>query len=208
MRDAANIRDLVTLQPDYVGFIFYKPSKRYIGEDFDEKIMGIVPENIRKVGVFVNESLDKVLELARKYQLDYVQLHGNENIEYCEQLKNNKVGVIKAFSISNSADLKEVTNYQDCCDYVLFDTKVEGYGGGGRKFDWSIVHEYKGIKPFFLSGGIDENDAQTIKKIEHPYLFAIDINSRFETAPALKNILKISNFIGSLNDNATSINRS
>jgi phosphoribosylanthranilate isomerase len=200
MRDASNIKELIVLQPDYIGFIFYRQSSRYIGENFDQKISAMVPENIKKVGVFVNEIQENVLNMVRQYNLNFVQLHGNENVEYCRQLVNNKVRVIKSFSISDQTDLIKTSGYMDCCDFFLFDTKVIGYGGSGQKFNWSILNEYKGNKPFFLSGGIDENDVEKIKNINHPFIYAVDINSRFESSPALKDIFKINNFIRNLNN--------
>jgi phosphoribosylanthranilate isomerase len=198
MRDAKNIIEIVTLRPDYMGFIFYPRSKRYIGEQFDENLTAFVPDYIRKVGVFVNENKDKVLELRQRYNLDFVQLHGSETVDYCEFLVKNNVGVIKSFAISQQTDLRVITGYEDCCDFLLFDAKVKEYGGSGKKFEWSILQEYKGNKPFFLSGGIDENDVETISKMDHSKLYGIDINSRFEISPGLKDLHKIHKFISKL----------
>jgi len=197
MRDTENLSSLLALKPDFVGFIFYHKSKRFV-TNFPKVNF---PEGIKKVGVFVNESIEEVLRLVDKYQLDFVQLHGEESFEYCEKLKKqhfvakaNSLEIIKAFSIDEEFDFSKTTKYCSCCNYLLFDTKGKDYGGNGVKFNWEVLQKYEGKTPFLLSGGISKTDAEEIKKIKHPAFKGIDINSGFEIEPALKDINEIKEF--------------
>lgn len=142
-----NISDVVALQPDYIGFIFYSKSPRYVGNNFE--MLLINNSTPKKVGVFVNETLDFVHNIFLKYQLDYVQLHGNESPEYCEELMRKKVKVIKAFEMDESFDFGRLKKYESFTDYFLFDTKTKLYGGSGKSFDWRILNKYSLDKSTF-----------------------------------------------------------
>ena len=172
---------------DMIGLNFYEHSPRYINSPIS------IPNGMQTVGVFVNETLSDVIEKIKEYNLDYVQCHGNESIEYCESLKPY-AKVIKAVSVQDSINTKSI----DSLDMLLFDTKTKDYGGSGRKFDWSLIDSYKGDTPFLLAGGIGPDDAEEIAKIKHPKLLGVDINSQFEIEPGLKDISKIKKFISEI----------
>lgn len=193
MRDADNISELIKLKPDYMGFIFYAKSKRFISSFPEVEI----PSEIKKVGVFVNEDVDTVIEIVEENNLETIQLHGNESPEYCEELKVlmiRDVEIFKAFSVDDDFDFSKTEPYQKVCDYLLFDTKGKEYGGNGVKFNWQVLDNYNGTTPFLLSGGISRVDASEIKNISHKAFAGIDINSGFEIEPALKNITNIKEF--------------
>jgi len=203
MRDAENISELVKLKPDYVGFIFYGKSKRFVTNFPEIKI----PSEIKKVGVFVNESIDAVIEIVIKNKLEAVQLHGNESSEYCVELQKchlecsrkisselHSIEIFKAFSVDDDFDFSKTDGYQKVCDFFLFDTKGKEYGGNGVKFNWQVLDNYKGETPFLLSGGISKVDASEIKEISHKAFAGVDINSGFEIEPALKNIANVKEF--------------
>jgi len=207
MRDKENIERLIALKPDFVGFIFYDKSKRFV-TDFPKVDF---PKEIKKVGVFVNESIEEVLSIVVKYQLDCVQLHGEESPEYCEKLHNShlersrkinsdsvKLGIIKAFSVDENFDFNTTKQYENCCSYFLFDTKGNDYGGNGIKFNWEMLQKYKGSIPFLLSGGISAKDVDEIKKISQPKFMGVDVNSGFEIKPGLKDIEKLKEFKSNL----------
>ena len=194
MRDPQNIQDLGTVQPDFVGFIFYPKSPRYVGEEWDESIAKSIPSSIKKIGVFVNESVEKINLLASKYQLDGIQLHGSETPEICQTIKDKNLLVLKAFSVDESFDFELIKKYESFCDYFLFDTKTSQHGGSGVKFDWKKLYEYTSSIPFFLSGGIMEEDVNEIKSLNIKGLYSVDINSKFEIEPALKDIKMVERF--------------
>jgi len=198
MRNPSNIDDLVKLKPDYIGFIFYPKSKRFIGEQIPDEIQSLIPVYIQKVGVFVDEPFDNLLEKFKNNKLDMIQLHGSELPGYCERLKKLDIPVIKVFSIDNTFDFETVKSYDPFCDYYLFDTASEFRGGSGLKFDWKKLEQYKDDKPFFLSGGIKSTDVEEIKQITHNELYAIDVNSGFEIEPGVKDIPKLKSFIEEL----------
>jgi len=198
MRDPSNIEDLVKLKPDYIGFIFYPKSKRFFGELIPDKIHSLIPDYIQKIGVFVDEPIDILVEKIEKNKLDMVQLHGSELPDYCEKLKKLDIRVIKAFNINSSFDFDIVNPYNPVCDYYLFDTASDLRGGSGKKFDWNKLVQFKEEKPFFLSGGIQSTDTDQLKKIIHNKLFAIDVNSGFEIEPGVKDVLKLKSFIDTL----------
>lgn len=183
-----NIEDVVRLEPDYAGFIFYKKSPRYVGENFN---MPVLNDGIKKVGVFVNESLEKILGLVEKHELNFVQLHGNESPELCSELKSRGIGTIKAFPIGEKIDFRELERYEAVADYYLFDTKTSAYGGSGRTFDWNLLKNYEMEKPFFLSGGISLENVNELVNIDLSKVHALDVNSRFEIKPGLKDIGKL-----------------
>lgn len=192
MRDADNIRAVEQLNIDFMGFIFWLKSSRFVSEH-----PAYLPTNCKRVGVFVNETIEQVCRIADEYGLDYIQLHGNESPTYINQLKGS-FSIIKAFNIANPTDLEQTKAYEGIVDTFLFDTKGKSVGGNGEKFDWDVLKVYKGETPFLLSGGIGPDDASCIKTFHHPNCIGIDLNSRFEIAPGLKDISKLKTFINSL----------
>ena len=191
MRETENIRQLLALQPDYMGFIFYEKSSRFVGDKLDEKLLKSFPFTTRKVGVFVNATAAYILEMYKKYELNYVQLHGEELPDFCKNLKHKGVNIIKAFSVDKDFSFGKLQNYKPYCDFFLFDTKGEQRGGNGTTFDWSILNKYDNEKPFFLAGGIDLNNAQNSLEIRGLKIHSLDVNSKFEISPALKDIGKL-----------------
>ena len=188
MRDAANIRQLEALGIDWMGMIFWPKSKRYVSMP-----PVYLPQHMRKVGVFVDASLDAIRQHVEDYHLDIVQLHGQESPETLKALK--PLTLIKAFNIATPEDLQKTEPYEGLADYFLFDTKGESVGGNGEKFDWSVLDNYQGKTPFLLSGGIGSEDAEVVKTFHHPKCIGIDLNSRFETEPGLKDITKLKQFL-------------
>lgn len=190
MRDSDNITALSEVQPDFIGFIFHEKSSRNISKT----VLTNTPENIARVGVFVNESEKFITSKIKQYHLDYIQLHGTESPEFCTKIKNLGVGIIKAFNLFESFDFSSLSNYEQQCDYLLFDAFGKQAGGNGITFNWELLSKYKGKTPFLLSGGINETMVDEIKNITHQKFIGIDINSGFETKPALKDIDKIKCF--------------
>lgn len=200
MRDPSNIGELVKLAPDFIGFIFYSKSKRYIGATISKEILNLIPDSIKKVGVFVDEPFESLVAKFEQNSLDYVQLHGDEDSPYCEQLMERAIPVIKVFRISPDFDFGIVATFENSCNYFLFDTAGVQQGGTGLKFDWDKLNHYIGDKPFFLSGGIQLSDVKAIKELPQRNLFAIDVNSGFETEPAIKDISKLALLIAQLRE--------
>ena len=191
MLDSANILSLLALKPDFIGFIFYEESKRYVGSDLDVNSINEIPSTTQKVGVFVDSPEKEVLEIVAKYKLDYIQLHGNESIEYCKNIKSKGIKIIKAISITNAFDFGNLEIFEGIIDFFLFDTATPQKGGSGIVFDWSILERYVGPIPFFLAGGIDEFNIIEAKKLKHKQLYALDLNSKFEIEPGIKDIDKL-----------------
>ncbi len=187
MKYPDNMLEVGTLLPDYMGFIFWEKSARF----FDGSIPTL-PDSIKKVGVFVNENIENILDKIEKYNLQAVQLHGKESVEFCLNLKTqlaSSIEIIKVFSVADDFDFAALAPFENVCDYFLFDTKGKLPGGNGTTFDWKVLEKYPSKKPFFLSGGIglDEMDAvNEILKTNLP-VYAIDVNSKFEIEPGLKN---------------------
>ncbi len=194
MKFPENIKAVAAFKPDFLGFIFYPKSPRY-ADVLDVEVLNALPKTIKKIGVFVNENLENILTFCVKYQLDGVQLHGTELVEMCRELKNAGYIVIKAFPIADAYNFAPTKNYEGACDYYLFDTKTDAFGGSGLKFNWEILDEYSGETPFLLSGGIAFDDAEAILKIEHPRFAGIDLNSKFEVKPGLKNVSLLNGFL-------------
>ena len=197
MKFPENILAVAALRPDFMGFIFYPKSPRY-AEPLDINTLNSLPKSIKKIGVFVNEELENILTIVFKYNLDGVQLHGSENVEICRKLKDTGLLVLKAFPITDAYNFNVTKAYEGSCNFFLFDTKTEAYGGSGLKFDWSMLAEYTGETPFLLSGGIAADDAEAILKIEHPKFAGIDLNSKFEISPGFKNVKLINKFLQAL----------
>jgi len=195
------LQQLEALNIDYAGLIFYKDSPRYMGDKITGKQVKDADFDIKKVGVFVNPGYSELLDAIDEYGLDMVQLHGDETPEMCEEL-SGEVEVIKAFRIeTGTTNIDElVSAYDAVCDFYLFDTAglKESFGGTGQQFEWSILKKAKIEKPFFLSGGIGPEDAQKIKAFKHPDFFAIDVNSKFELSPGLKDMAAILKFLQAL----------
>lgn len=184
------LQQLDGLDIDFAGLIFYKESPRYIGDKLSKKEVKNADFDLKKVGVFVNPEMIDVLDAIDDYGLDAVQLHGDESAGICEDL-SSEVEVIKAFRVTDGTDIdKMVAPYDAVCDYYLFDTGglKESFGGTGQQFDWSILTRAKIEKPFFLSGGIGPDDAPKVKAFKHPDFFGVDINSRFEKEPGVKDM--------------------
>ena len=196
MKYPDNIQELIALKPDFIGFIFYPKSPRYVNEMDDDFIMRI-PISIHKVGVFVNESLEKILELSNKYGLEYIQLHGDEDLAFANALKERGLKIIKVFRVMDTIPFF-AKNYEGIADYFLFDTASVNYGGSGRHFDWNILRNYNLQVPFLLSGGVQLEDIPKIKEMDIEQLVGVDVNSRFEVEPALKNIEMLKNLKAAL----------
>ena len=198
LRDPENIREIAALQPDFMGFIFYPNSPRYVGQ-LDAGSLTSLPTSIKKTGVFVNENLENILTAISKYNLDAVQLHGADNKKLCRKIRQEaKTMVIKVFPIMDASNFRVTGDYEDVADYFLFDTKTDLYGGSGQKFNWNILQEYTGNKSFLLSGGIGADDVKALRAIEHPLLAGVDLNSKFELKPGLKNVALLKQFIDEL----------
>lgn len=180
-----NIEEVASLHPDYVGFIFYPKSPRYVGEDFE---MPELDAGIQKVGVFVNEPVERVLKVVQKYSLDFAQLHGSESPEDCEVIKNAGVGVLKAFQMDENFEFSLLEKYNTSVDYYLFDTRTLSFGGSGKSFDWQILKKCTNDKQYFLSGGISLDNLNGLSEIDLSKVHALDVNSKFEVNPGLKNL--------------------
>ncbi|MDD6529377.1 MAG: phosphoribosylanthranilate isomerase [Prevotella copri] len=207
MRDADNIRDISALGVDMIGLIFYPPSPRYV-QQFSSGA-GIIPDYAPdmgktplRVGVFVDDMPQNIVTRVYNYKLDYIQLHGNEPRETLENLRATidpdikpKIKIIKAISVSSAEDIKKYKEYVGAADLFLFDTKCKTVGGSGELFDWQVLQAYDGDVPFLLSGGIGPDDAERIKNFHHPKCIGIDLNSKFEIEPALKDVEKLKQFL-------------
>ena len=179
-----------------VGLNFYAPSVRFILPDTDERIFDAFNDDVKRVGVFVNEDFDHILTLSSKYKLDYIQLHGDEDESFCKKISVH-LPVIKVFRVDDSFDFSETEEFHSA-EMFLFDTKTKKYGGSGKQFDWSILDNYKGQKPFLLSGGIGPGDEESILGINHIKFAGIDINSKFESSPGVKDETLILPFLKQL----------
>lgn len=195
MQNPLNVKEIGETMPDFIGFIFYAGSPRYVGEEPDRSLFQNVPLLIKKTGVFVNEDNLKILDISMRTGLDMIQLHGNESPVTCMQLKSSGLTLIKAFNIGSDFSFESLKPYMAVCDYFLFDVKGKKPGGSGKKFNWEKLNDYSLDKPFFLSGGIGPEDAGLIKFIGNRGLYAVDINSRFETSPAMKDVDMVKKFI-------------
>lgn len=196
MREKENILELSSVHPDFVGLIFYDKSKRYAGLTDPKNI--VIPNGIKKVGVFINSTNEEILKIIEQYALDLIQLHGDETPDQCKSLQKAGIKIIKAFSVDENFDFKKLDSYESFVDYFLFDTKGKEYGGNGITFNWEVLSHYKLNIPFFLSGGIDLQHVEKIKNLKHTQFFALDLNSRFELEPGLKDVNKIKYFIENL----------
>lgn len=190
MKYAENIRALDKLKPDMTGFIFHSSSPR-----FADSVPEYMPSSSLRVGVFVNSETDYILYKVREFSLNLVQLHGNESPEQCRAIRSKGIDIIKTFSLKTDNADTITAPYDDLCRYYLFDTPCAAYGGSGKTFDWTLTQSYHGKTPFLLSGGIRPESLEQISSFRHPFFAGIDINSGFETAPGLKDIEAIAEFI-------------
>lgn len=189
MRDVSNVRALEALDISWMGMIFFQKSNRHVVNPVPKE-----NKDMQRIGVFVNASSQYIDRKIKMHDLAGIQLHGEETGEDCQKIKEKGLITIKAFSVDESFDFAKVESYHDVCDYFLFDTKGKTHGGTGVRFDWSLLKKYQGPTPFLLSGGIGPEHAEEIKGFNHHYMHGIDINSRFEIKPALKNIEAIKRF--------------
>jgi len=201
-----NIKPITQLEIDWMGFIFYPKSQRFMGKNqaLKEFLRSDEGQQIpqKRVGVFVNATHDQLFRTVEEYQLDYVQLHGAEGPMYCEALQSHwamtgirSAQLIRAFRVSEAFDFGITLDYEPYCSHFVFDTKGQLPGGNGHQFNWGILERYKGKTPFLLSGGIGPDDVEAIQKLNHPAMAGIDVNSKFETAPALKNVELLTKFV-------------
>ena len=204
MRDADNIRQIDELRcVDWMGFIFYPPSSRNV-----EQVPEYLPKHCKRVGVFVNATPEEIGQRQEVFDLNLIQLHGHETPDYCQQLRQHlKAGtqLIKMIQIASPQDLENAAQYEGKVDYFLFETKCDSYGGSGKQFDWEILQHYKGLTPFLLTGGIGPNDTEKVRaflksqtsnlKPQTSQCIGIDLNSRFEISPALKDVQRLKDFI-------------
>lgn len=185
LKDTENIRAILSLSVDYVGLIFYKKSKRYVS-DLDTTIFA--DSHIKKVGVFVNSTTGEIIDKVDQYKLDVVQLHGGESVQQCAELKAKNIVVWKAFGIDAQFDFASLDPYATIVDHFLFDTKSERHGGTGKRFDWTALAHYRLTTPYMLSGGIGVDDLADVLRLEDDRLVGVDLNSKLELSPGLKDI--------------------
>ena len=198
LNNGDNINQLMKLDLDYMGIIFYRKSSRFFSS-------ATLPKSEKKyVAVFVDESLDVIKKIINKYKFEYVQLHGNEDQKYCKEI-SSLCNIIKAFRINDRFDLNEIEKYSKYCKYFLFDTFTESYGGSGKKFNWNLLLNYSHKKDFILSGGINLELINSIKKLKNqlPNLIGVDLNSKFEIKPGLKDVNRVKKFIKSIKNENT-----
>lgn len=193
MRKGENILAVEALGIDMMGFIFYGKSPRNV-----ESLPSYMPCRVKRVGVFVNENAAVIEQRIKEFALDFVQLHGGESPEFCAEISELGVKVIKAFSVDENFDFTLTQSYSDACDMFVFDTKCSGYGGSGEQFDWSLLSGYQGTTPFLLSGGIAEDSLPSLQRFTHTRLAGYDLNSRFESSPAVKCTEKLTHFLEQL----------
>ena len=215
MRDAQNIREVSQLGVDMIGMIFYPKSPRYV--EMQSSHAGIIPDYVKedinikssktpaRVGVFVDDMVQNIVTRVVNYHLDYVQLHGNEPREMCENLRltldpdiRPGIKIIKAISVSDASDIRKYKEYVGAVDLFLFDTKCKTVGGSGQQFDWQVLEQYDGEIPFLLSGGIGPEDASRLHAFHHPKCIGIDLNSRFEIEPGVKDVEKLKGFLNAM----------
>lgn len=195
MREPENIREVENAGADWIGFICYQHSLRFVPD-----IPAYLPHRCKRIGVFVNEDTERIIARAQELQLDYLQLHGNESPDTCRTLHRQGFRIIKALAPKAVSDFSLTTAYAPYCDYLLFDTPCTGFGGSGEKFDWTLLKHYKGETPFLLSGGICPESLNDLLAFRHPRWAGIDLNSGFETAPGIKDAEKLKTFIERINN--------
>jgi phosphoribosylanthranilate isomerase len=199
MRRAANILRVAALEVDWIGFIFWEKSKRYLSAEDGERVVAETRQAaFGKVGVFVNAPPEEMAAKAALCRLDYLQLHGDESPDTCLSLRERGFPLIKAFPVATEEDLKTTSRYEGQADYFLFDTRCAGYGGSGKPFDWTVLRAYEGDTPFLLSGGIHPGSLDALSRFRHPRFAGIDLNSGFETEPGVKDAGRLASFLRAL----------
>jgi phosphoribosylanthranilate isomerase len=198
MKNKENIRALIRLNPDFIGYIFYPNSPRYVEPAIAHSLTERVPSAVKKAGVFVNSSIEEIMEKVISLRLDCVQLSGHESLSFVKRLNHANIPIIKAVHVNEEEDLEKAYEFSPFISKFLFDTKTDVFGGSGHKFDWNILHSYKGDVPFFLSGGIGPGEVDDILCFRHPKFEGVDINSKFEIEPGLKNIELIQSFLSTI----------
>lgn len=199
LNDPENLQAIQVFNPDLLGFIFYEKSPRRLDLDRMEKPIQELETSAKKVGVFVDAPIDHVLAYCQLLGLDYCQLHGDESLDYVQTIKATGLKIIKVFRMGKvGVQTHQLDAFDGLCDYFLFDTNTKNYGGSGKKFDWSLIKQYKGNTPFILSGGIDPEDAAQVEQFDHPLFEGIDLNSRFESEPGVKNTDSLNQFFTAL----------
>ncbi len=189
MKDPANIADLQAVQPDWMGMIFYSKSPRFVDLQINTQSI-----NSKRIGVFVNAPQSEIEAKIIDYKLDGIQLHGQESPDFCQRFLDKDIIVIKAFAIGTSFDFNDIIPYEGTCNYYLFDTYGKTPGGTGKTFNWEILDHYNLQTPFLLSGGIGPDSVAALRAFNHPKWVGVDINSRFEKEPGIKNIQKVQHF--------------
>lgn len=203
MRDEVNIKAILTVKPDLMGFIFYNRSPRFVGDMLSPDFMRSLGKHVRTIGVFVNADILTITTIVERYHLGGVQLHGAETPEFCSALRETLAKdtlLMKAFSVATNEDFMRVADYQSHIDTALFDTKGAHHGGNGTRFDWALLNDYHADIPFFLSGGIGLEHVSEIKQLRHTHFVGVDVNSRFETSPAVKDVEMLSRFAKELQE--------
>jgi phosphoribosylanthranilate isomerase len=200
MTDPHNTREVVTLAPDYIGFILYEDSPRYVSLSQAEKLSSHIPAGIKKTAVLVNMDPEQALKIAESGIFDIIQLHGNEEKEYCKELSKS-ISVMKAFHVGTSLP-EHVNDFTEACSFFLYDTISSNYGGSGRKFNHDLLNNYSINKSFFLSGGISPQDATLLKSLHNEKMAGIDLNSKFEITPGIKNVKLLEKFINTIRNTA------
>lgn len=191
MREAGNLAAVADLDPDLLGFIFSPRSPRYVGEVLEPCVVAGLPAHIARVGVFVDEGLASIQAASVAYGLDYVQLHGHETPDFCRQVRELGLKVLKAFAVGANFDFASVAPYLPMCDLLLFDTAGSQPGGNGTAFDWELLRQYQGPLPFLLAGGLGPENLAELLAFQHPQLYGFDFNSRLETAPGQKDVPRV-----------------
>lgn len=190
MREPQNIRDVEDAGVQWMGFIFYPPSPRFVSS-----VPEYLPEKVKRVGVFVNAGYDEIMERVREFSLEIVQLHGSETPELCRTLRSGGIIVVKAFAVESEGTFQRVASYEGSADYFLFDTPCTSFGGCGMSFDWSILCNYRGKTPFILSGGLRKECLEALCSFRHSAMAGIDLNSGFELSPAVKDVALLRDFL-------------
>jgi phosphoribosylanthranilate isomerase len=202
MREPANLLAVAAAaQPDYLGLIFYARSPRFAGQ-LAPAVLTALPSHVIRTGVFVNAEMAYIEAQVAAFGLGAIQLHGDEPPAFCQQVQTLGLPVLKAFAVDSHFNFAHLASYQADCDYFLFDTKGPQYGGNGQTFDWSVLANYEGTKPFFLSGGIGPEHLPALRQLALPSLYAVDVNSRFELGPGLKDVAKLAQFAAELRTHA------
>jgi phosphoribosylanthranilate isomerase len=191
LKQKTNLFEVVEAGADYVGMIFYEKSPRYVVDSLYPEDVWFLPDEVEKIGVFVNASYDEIKKSAKLYQLNLIQLHGNELPELCKQLQDLGYGVIKAFGVDEHFDFNDLKPYQSSVDFFLFDTKISTHGGSGITFDWNILNNYSLDIPVFVGGGVSLENLNDLLNFNFPFLYSVDMNSKLEIEPGLKDISKV-----------------